>query len=48
MQVGISGEQRIAAPGAGKADENAAHLRRLNWALLAIIAGLVVYIIAGH
>ena len=38
----------VLAPGAGKADENAAHIRRLNWALLAIIVGLVVYIIAGQ
>jgi carbon monoxide dehydrogenase subunit G len=42
----------VAAPAraaaGGPADENVAHIRRLNWALLAIIAALVVYILAGY
>jgi hypothetical protein len=29
-------------------DANTAHLRRLNWALLAIIAVLIGYILATH
>ena len=32
-------------PGVG-ADANAAHIRRLNWAMLAIIVGLIAYILA--
>lgn len=32
-------------PGFG-ADENATHIRRLNWAMLAIIVGLLTYILA--
>ena len=36
-----------AAPApSGQADENVAHIRRLNWALLAIIVALVAYILA--
>jgi len=36
---------RVAAA-AGAGDENVAHLRRLNWALLAIVVLLIVYILA--
>lgn len=38
----------IAAPARGRDDENAAHLRRLNWAFLAIIVALIAYILATH
>ncbi len=34
------------APPSGRGDENMAHIRRLNWALLAIIVGLIAYILA--
>ena len=34
------------APPGGRGDENMAHIRRLNWALLAIIVGLIAYILA--
>ena len=34
------------APPGGRGDENMAHIRRLNWALLAIIVGLITYILA--
>ena len=34
------------APPGGRTDENMAHIRRLNWALLAIIVGLIAYILA--
>ena len=34
------------APLGGRGDENMAHIRRLNWALLAIIVGLIAYILA--
>ena len=37
----------VRAAEGGPADENAAHIRRLNWVLLAIIVGLVIYILAG-
>jgi len=35
------------APPSGRGDENVAHIRRLNWALLAIIVGLIAYILAA-
>jgi uncharacterized protein len=35
------------APPSGRVDENMAHIRRLNWALLAIIVGLIAYILAA-
>jgi uncharacterized protein len=35
-----------AAAASGRGDENVAHIRRLNWALLAIIVGLIAYILA--
>ncbi len=38
----------VRAAEGGPADENVAHIRRLNWALLAIIVGLVIYILAGQ
>jgi len=34
------------APTSGRADENVAHIRRLNWAFLAIIVALIAYILA--
>jgi hypothetical protein len=36
-----------AAAPSGRGDENIAHIRRLNWALLAIIVGLIAYILAA-
>ncbi len=38
----------VASAGGSQTDRNVAHIRRLNWALLAIIVALVVYIIAGQ
>jgi hypothetical protein len=35
------------APPSGRGDENVAHIRRLNWALLAIIVGLIAYILVA-
>jgi carbon monoxide dehydrogenase subunit G len=34
------------APPSGRGDENMAHIRRLNWVLLAIIVALIAYILA--
>jgi hypothetical protein len=36
----------VVAASSGRVDENMAHIRRLNWALLAIIVGLLAYILA--
>ncbi len=36
-----------AVPAPTRPDDNAVHLRRLNWALLAIIVGLLIYILAA-
>jgi hypothetical protein len=36
----------VTAP-SGRVDENMVHIRRLNWALLAIIVGLIAYILAA-
>lgn len=41
-----AGAPATASP-SGRGDENIAHIRRLNWALLAIIVGLIAYILAA-
>lgn len=43
----VSVAARSAAAPSGRGDENIAHIRRLNWALLAIIVGLIAYILAA-
>jgi len=44
MPAALPGAPAVAP---GRADANAVHIRRLNWALLAIVVALVVYILLG-
>lgn len=47
VSVAAEAPATAAAPPSGRVDENVAHIRRLNWALLAIIVGLIAYILAA-
>ncbi len=47
VSVAAGAPATAVAPPGGRGDENMAHIRRLNWALLAIIVGLIAYILAA-
>jgi carbon monoxide dehydrogenase subunit G len=47
VSVAAGAPATAVAPPSGRGDENVAHIRRLNWALLAIIVGLIAYILVA-
>lgn len=47
VSVAAGAPATAVAPPGGRIDENMAHIRRLNWALLAIIVGLIAYILVA-